>query len=573
MMKIMHAEELQLLSEQIPTPAIKFMEQHDIKRKRQLGAFYTPLNVSEVLCEWGIKSSEENILEPCFGGCTFLDASIARLKILGSTRPEETIYGCDIDPLAFEYLKASLGVKEPSSHFSRADFLTLDVNAFPTQGIDAVIGNPPYIRHSDFDSDQKKTIAEWAARYQIKLTGRTSLWTHFVLHSMNFLKVGGRMAWVLPGSFMSAQYAKQIRERLASKFERVLAVTLTERIFLTEGTEETTVILLADGYEGALSRTGIQVACCDSILELKDSIDEWDKNTANLETLDSFNGSVMVPKNVRSLFHALSKSQCVRTLGELAQVQIGIVTGDSKFFIRSRADWESQGITKKHLKYILPRARWVDGIVLRDYDCDQQIENGAPCLLLDTSVKEISLSVSEYLESYPPKKRDSNATFSKRPIWHFPGDAKIPDAFLVFMTHLGPRIVLNVVGANSTNSVYRVYFKENKKQDFLKLIAISMHSTFTQLSAEMVGRGRGSGALKLEPSEALKLHLLLPMEIPSKRIDLVFEEIHALLKIGLTDEVRKVTDKFILEHINAEDAERFSLLESGLEIARQRRMR
>jgi hypothetical protein len=60
-------------------------------------------------------------------------------------------------------------------------------------------------------------------------------------------------------------------------------------------------------------------------------------------------------------------------------------------------------------------------------------------------------------------------------------------------------MVLNAAKLQATNSLYRFDFVEGIKEEGRELIAISLHSTLSQLSAEIVGRQMGSGALKLEP--------------------------------------------------------------------------
>ena|ERR1700733_10812577 len=72
--------------------------------RRQIGAYYTPSSVAEILCSWAITEASGLVLEPSFGGCEFLDSSIQRLEQIGCTQPEKQIFGCDIDSQAFEHL-------------------------------------------------------------------------------------------------------------------------------------------------------------------------------------------------------------------------------------------------------------------------------------------------------------------------------------------------------------------------------------------------------------------------------------------------------------------------------------
>ncbi|MGA1841890.1 MAG: hypothetical protein ACMUIU_14825 [bacterium] len=55
--------------------------------KKKIGAFYTPSEASLILCGWAIRSSEDRILEPSFGGCDFLEQAKFRLELLGAKTP------------------------------------------------------------------------------------------------------------------------------------------------------------------------------------------------------------------------------------------------------------------------------------------------------------------------------------------------------------------------------------------------------------------------------------------------------------------------------------------------------
>ena len=80
-----------------------------------------------------------------------------------------------------------------------------------------------------------------------------------------------------------------------------------------------------------------------------------------------------------------------------------------------------------------------------------------------------------------------------------------------------------------TNTIHRIYFHGKIPLSRRRLIAISMLSTFSQLSAEIEGRSYGSGVLKHELREAGRIQLLLPDEVPVERIAKVFRRIDALL--------------------------------------------
>lgn len=541
---------------------------HPISHRKKIGAFYTPISVTALLCEWGIRTKHDLVMEPCFGGCTFVEASVGKLKALGQEAPQNHVFGFDIDPLAFKYLATRLGPDAIPVNFVSGDFLTQTPQRCGL--MDFVVGNPPYIRHDKFGATQKKAVKEWQERYGVQLNGRSSLWAYFVMHSMNFLKQSGRVAWVLPGSFLSAKYASAIRKSIIDRFERVSAIILTERLFKAEGTEELTVILLAEGYGINLGDTKLESRCIENIAELKEYLAMWGRNKTESPLSSKTSDEGMIPSTALRALAELSELPSVTNLGDLADIKIGVVTGNAKFFIKSWSDWQKISIKRDHLKYIAPRSLWIKGNILRAEDAEEHLKSNVPCLALDSPLEPETEALNTYLGTYSEADILKNSTFARRELWFKFLDDKVPSAFLVFMTDLGPRLVINQVGANCTNSLYRVYFNSASRID-LKLITLSMNSTFSQLSAESLGHGRGSGALKMEPSDATCLRLYLPPR-STDSINQAFNKVDGLIRQKRNEEARAYVDNYLF----GDSPELMAALEamrSGLNIGRARRMR
>lgn len=542
--------------------------QFELERKRELGAFYTPINVAQILCDWAIRSADEKILEPSFGGCSFLEASVRRLEKL-NPQSSYNIFGCDIDPCAFGSLRDKVPQLK-AENFLLCDFLTLRPEHLPERGMDSVIGNPPYVRYSKLDSAQKLQIKLWEKNNEIKLSRRSSLWVYFSFHALNFLKPGARMAWVLPVSLLSAQYAEELRQRFFSRFERLAFFTLTERIFLSEGTEERALIVLADGFRLENGRAHITSSYVDNIDELDLAVSRWDAQAVSLSECAGTRNFGVVSNAVAFALDELKTQTHVRLLGDVCSVGIGLVTGDSKFFVKSKSDWKRLGINDCYLQYIAPRSRYLEGLSIEENDEAKHRDADIACMALNAPVKPRSGALVEYLNTYNVVKRISNATFSKRKNWHIFLEGRKPDAFLVFMTHNGPRVVLNSTGADSTNGLYRIKFNDSGL-DVQKLFAISLLSTYSQLEAERIGRSRGSGALKLEPSDCKNIPVFLPPK-SANEINVAFGLVDCALRSGNDSLARELADEFLFVDTPSFSKE-LPVLREALNIARKRRIR
>ena len=110
----------------------------------------------------------------------------------------------------------------------------------------------------------------------------------------------------------------------------------------------------------------------------------------------------------------------------------------------------------------------------------------------------------------------------------------------------GPRLTLNPANTTSTNTIHRVYFHDNVDDIRRKAIAISILTTVTQLSAELIGRSYGSGVLKLEPNEARRIDIVLPDVLDVERVGKIFIDVDKLLREGKTKEARLLADELFV---------------------------
>jgi adenine-specific DNA-methyltransferase len=522
-----------------------------LAERRKIGAFYTPDELSQILADWAIRQPTDTVLEPSFGGCGFLEAARKSLQRLGSDAPAENIFGCDIDPVAFQHLSALFREPVDLDQFQKIDFLDCkDIRGWPTS-FTAILANPPYIPHQRIGQERQKELA--ARRWGIpNVGGRASLWAYFLAHSVSLLGEGGRMAWVLPGATLQADYASAIRDYLAKHFDRCAAIVVRERLFLAEGADEETVILLAEGHR-KLPRVGaIELAEAQTLVELSDLIERWRKGEWQGNVSGVCPAALSLTERSLAQFEALALEACCQTIGEIAKVQIGIVTGANPFFILPRDELAGVGLEGGDCAPILAKFRQAPGLTFTRTDHEAALEQGGRAYLVDTRETLPNVRIEAYLATFNLERREEIGTFRKRAIWHQPCDGKFPDAFLPVMHHHGPRLVLNTLGCNSTNTVHRVVFHDGVSPAQRKLLAISLLTTFAQISAELVGRRYGSGVLKHEPRDAERIQVLMP-DIPVGEVGTAFGKIDGHLRAGQAEEATDAANQLVLSHCAAGD--------------------
>lgn len=556
-------------SEQVPLNASNSVR--DLQERRQIGAFYTPQRLSGMLSDWAIRGADDLVLEPSFGGCGFLASALSTLARRGSADPAKRVFGCDIDPLAFTHLSQLFNGHSDLGGFVQGDFLDcMKVDVWPSQ-FTAVIGNPPYIPHQRIGKERVRDLSSrvWPVT---GVGGRSSLWAYFIWHSLRFIAIGGRMAWVLPGAFMQADYAKALRDYLPRRFERVAAFVVRDRLFISEGTDEETVVLLADGFLASEADGRIAVGIAADLEELEKTIERWNEGLWTGDLSGRSAASLSLTSAEISLFSAVAAHETVVTFGKLAKVQIGVVTGANDFFVLSRSSLEAAGIPESDCIKVLSKFKASVSIALVDEDFQKYAAEGGKTFLVSLGEKDQSVPIEQYLSTFDTKRREDNSTFRKRRHWSETYDGRHPDAFFPVMHHDGPRLVLNTTDGTSTNTIHRVFFHAAAASAKMrKLAAISILTSFSQMSAEIVGRRYGSGVLKHEPRDAERLQLLIP-KVGTAELNSVFQEIDRLFRCGNRIEASKRADSFIYEAAGLTSAKKISSdLLQALAVVRQRR--
>lgn len=549
--------------------AVKRNSDRLLEDRRKLGAFYTPEPLSEILSRWSIQSPTDNVLEPSFGGCGFLQSARARLVELGQSAPKEHIFGCDVDPIAFQYLAKVLEGPIDLKRFLHSDFLAVSNPEGWPATFEAILANPPYIPYQAIEASRRDELAKQTMGVA-GIGGRASLWAYFMVHAISFLAPGGRMAWVLPGAFLQADYAQPLRDHLAKSFRRVAAIVLHERIFLEEGTDEETVILLAEGHRLAPLRSAIDLTEASSLEHLQERVADWD--AGRLEAVYGARPAALsLSSDARKLLDDLDARSVSQPLGDLVSIQIGLVMGANRFFVLRRGELAAAGLEEEDCSHILAKFQAVQGLNYSLTDHQRYLDADGRGFLAGDAATAPSGRLRAYYDTFDEEDRAKVGTFRKRTTWWRPHDGRVADAFFPVMHHYGPRIVLNPDGCANTNTIHRVYFDRAVAPLQRKLVAVSILSSYSQLSAELVGRRYGSGVLKHEPREAEKIRVLMPA-VAADRIKAVFAKVDRALRENDRELATQLADQLVYSASGVNDPPCYSnTLVTALAAVRARR--
>jgi len=528
--------------------------------KKALGAFYTPPAMAAALVDWAVRSPNDRVFDPSFGGSVFLEAALQRLSLLGA-KPETSqaqVFGADVDGEAF--LRPPVGIERANLH--RGDFFGMRPDE-EIPRVEAVVGNPPYIRYQEFNG-AAEVAHRLAAEAGVQLTRLASSWAPFLIHGASFVKDGGRMAQVLPAELIHAQYAAGITRFLAANFKRVAIVVFDQRVF-PDALEEI-VLLLAE--ERTIDAQGsVDLVSFNSLAEL-DTSKLFPDTPSGSQVPGKLLGRLL-PTATRVLLAELSDSSETTELGNVAAVDIGAVTGANDFFLLSRT--EARDMPRRIVRPAVSKAAQVAGARISAADHRRLLDEGRKGLMfvVDAGAEPRSSAVQQRISvGEEAGVQDGYKCRVRKPWWSVPIPKRgVADFLLTYFASEHPRLVLNEAGVLQTNTIHGVYLKTPMEPAAL---AVAFYNSLTLLSAELEGRSYGGGVLKLEPTEAGSL--ILP-PVPETLGELL-DEVDALIRDRKLEAALDLVDPIVLgEGLGLSSQEIRALRDGGAQLRARRRAR
>ena len=203
----------------------------------------------------------------------------------------------------------------------------------------------------------------------------------------------------------------------------------------------------------------------------------------------------------------------------------------------------------------------------------RDLKPGKPAvpLLLRPDRARLTKHVAQYLTGYPNDAIAANCTFGKRHPWYKVSYDCSANGFIGSLSHQAPRVVLNSLKLSCANGLYKLTAANGLK--WRDSFAAAALSTVTQISAELLARPRGAGALKLEPSDATRLLLPVPYQnLDAKACRELVNRTDTLLRGGQSDVARDLVDEMLLIAHSVLTRSQLSELRTELEIIRSERL-
>ena len=138
--------------------------------RKARGAFFTPPAIAEHLTAWALRDDPmATVLDPTCGDGVFLRAAGQRLKALGrqTSDLDGQVFGVDLHEGSLQEADDLLAEEGLDAHLLASDFFavkTPDQPGAPIGYLDAVVGNPPFVRYQQHSGESRRLSTEAALR-------------------------------------------------------------------------------------------------------------------------------------------------------------------------------------------------------------------------------------------------------------------------------------------------------------------------------------------------------------------------------------------------------------------------
>jgi adenine-specific DNA-methyltransferase len=482
----------------IETPEQTLERINSRDHRYSLGQFFTPQPIAELMAEAILEIDPQTCLDPGVGGGVLLRA-------LGS-KPKR--FGCDIDPNAVELARGALEDQGGELELVHGDFLSLDAWPFSIGEFDAVIANPPYIRHHNLTLQQKALAKHYSRTFGLTVSSLSGSYVYFFLEAIRRLRFNGRLVFVTPTEFLDVRYGAPLKEALLTwcDIDELIVLGMDDLAF--DGVLTTSAITIATKRERATRRLRMTEAQLNGTIVRGRQV-----QLGAGEASADVPWTALLPSRAERILPLVAGRSA--KLSDYARVRRGIATGDNSFFGLTQEQVDRWNIEPRFLVPVVAGSKDLpdNGSVLTDEFWRTRKDSGAPSWLLWCHEPKGALAgtaVLRYIEHGETLGLPERFNCKTRKPWY--GVERVPpaDFFVTYMSRQRARFVRNELGARCLTSLLNVWSNDGIEPDRLR--PMLEDEANAQLLREF-GRTYGGGLGKIEPGDLLRLPVK-PLQIP-----------------------------------------------------------
>ncbi len=501
----------------------------DSSAQKLRGAYYTPLPLAEMMVKlFANKTDRKHILEPSCGDGVFLDALLKNDCI----KKYVSIDAVEIDGAESQKVENRMKAYQNVKVINKDFFDFYKANKGSIQ-YDLILGNPPYIRYQYLEEHQRELMSDILTTQGMKANKLINTWVGFMVSCVNMLDKNGKIAFVIPAEIMQVAYAEDLRLFLSNNLSKITLITFEELVF-PDIEQEIVVFIGEKGDE----EKGIRIVELNNLEDLK----TFDINANGFQKLQHVHEKwtkYFTNSEENALVNRIREDNRFQKLSDIALINVGITTGNNKYFSVDQATVEKYEL-QDIVRPLIGRSSHANSIYFKREDWMQNVNKKKEAYLIDfPDIEYIHYPKKhkEYIKQGEKAGENKGYKCSIRDRWYRVPSIWVPDAFFLRRNNLYPKFVLNQCDAVSTDTMHRIKFNEGIEPE---RAILSYYNSISFAFTELCGRSYGGGVLEILPGEVGEVFVPKLENISLETVRELLIKIDKLIRNG--DNIEQVLD-------------------------------
>lgn len=454
---------------------------------KQYGQFFTPERAAQFMVSWACEGAE-TMLDPAAGNSVFLRAARA-------CYPDCVLTGYEVDGAMLDHFGNPACADLRWDDYLRGDW----------QGrYDAIVCNPPYHRFQAVEG-REKLLEDIRTHTGVNCSGRSNLYSLFLVKSMAQLSERGRLAYLVPSEFLNSQYGTPLKKRMVEEklLRAILNLDCEKDLF--PGAITTACILLLDREE----KEGVdfyRVSSLEELVDLQSLTPVCHVRYKNLRAEDKWRPYLLGERRLeRGALVPLSK---------FCTVSRGIATGANEFYCFSRSRMKKHHLQEAYFTPCICRSAQVKEPVLTEAKFRALAAQDQTVYLLDVRNVEDEW-LKRYVEAGEKQGIPTRYLPAHRNPWYSVERKAAAPIWVCSAYRNGMKFVRNRAGAANLSTFHGIYMKEPYVGEADLLFAYLLTPTAQRLLEEE-RKELGGGLQKFQPND-LNRARILDLDLISER--------------------------------------------------------
>lgn len=491
----------------------------DSTEQKLRGAYYTPLKLAEKMVEFFVYDETiHSILEPSSGDGVFIDAVLDK----GLLRNGEVLTAVEIEEQEAQKTFERVGLHEGIQIYNM-DFFQYYQMHKESSRYDLILGNPPYIRYQYLQEKQRVEMSKILIEHGMKSNKLINTWVGFIVACVHLLSENGKIAFVVPAEILQVVYAEDLRLFLANELSKITLLTFEELIF--PDIEQEVVVFIG---EKGIEEKGIRIIELNNLDDLN-SLDLQANGFQKLNHVHEKWTKYFTNFEENRLIASLRKDDRFQKLSDTALINVGITTGNNKYFSVTKkivSEYNFDNVVRP----LIGRSSHANSVYFTKEDWIENVKDGKAAYLIDfpdIPFEEYPKKHQLYINEGEKKGEHEGYKCRIRDRWYRVPSIWVPDAFFLRRNNLYPKFVLNCCNAVSTDTMHRIKFNDGVEPE---RVILSYYNSISFAFTEICGRSYGGGVLEILPGEVGNILVPVLDNVPMEKVKEISKKVDEIVR-------------------------------------------